>query len=251
MGDPGWLRTGRYRDCSNRLEECGVADRHDGVRSRSSRAPSRSCTPSWPDATRQTTRSAASRLTPSRGATNASSRPPPCCRSSCYAIRRAAAGSPKDLDTTPPPQCVHRNAPAGASARTSVYTRWSGGPIEKGSRCGAATAMTPARSGAGAYSLAACMVMVVGTGRLATTAQAQALQQLMGLAWCCGALGWCAACSMPHGMVAILAIIAGCHATNNAITTTALDVLTKRDRRRTIDDKVRSRVLHVKPDFRV
>jgi len=249
-GDLDCPRTGsRHTDCSNPSEGSGVADRHDGARSRSSRAPSRSCTQSWPDATQQTTRLAAPRSTPLRSVTKASTRPPPWW--SYHAVRRAAAGGPKDLNTTPPHQRVHRNAPTGASARTSAYTRWSGGPIEKGSRCDEATEMTPAQSGAGAYSLDACNAMVVVTGRIATTAHPQALQQFIGRVWCCGALGWCPTCSMPHDMVAILAIIAGCHATNEAITTTAVDVLTTRDRCRSMADKVRSSLRRVKSHCRV
>jgi hypothetical protein len=132
----------------------------------------------------------------------------------------------------------------------SDYARWSGGPTEKGSRCGTARTTTPAESAAGrACSIRPCQATVAAVGKFAKAAHAHTheLQQSGGTGWCGGAPSWCAICPVAQGIAAMLAVIAGRQATNDAITTTAVHVVTHLDRRLITVTNVCSIDWHVKP----
>jgi hypothetical protein len=71
--------------------------------------------------------------------------------------------------------------------RTSDYARWSGGPMEKGNRCGAATTMNPAGSVVeGAYSIdpgTATAAVALGRPEVVAHERTQTRQQSSRRAW--------------------------------------------------------------------
>lgn len=159
------------------------------------------------------------------------------------ALRLADMTRSKYRCTTSPGTRVRRVRPCAIedALRTSDYARGSGGPIEKGRRCGA---MRPAaragRSrnwGTEAVGIRHTPLTAAATATVDAQVQAPTLQQL-GVAGLCDVPRCSGPWSMPcdiddmHGGVALMqTIMIGCQAVNSAITAIAVDARKKRDAR--------------------
>ena len=72
------------------------------------------------------------------------------------------------------------------------------------------------------------------------------LQQSSSIAWWRGGPAWCPACDIPCCIVVMLAVMAGCHAANDAIRMTAVGALKKRDLRPNMSTKLQGATEFVK-----